>query len=212
MVCRCYPFFNHQSDPRRLPSPRVRQRFGPIPHFPIIVVAVHRTLSEARWCYSLSCHRYVVKHALAHLRACALHAPALLREVENNAAFVLARRLQDVAANGMHSFYHHVGTALGVCVPLPPSCVPPGDLHLTLVPVHTPCNCPGQIITREAAEGLLRPTPVGTFLIRWSETMSTFCVSFRYLVVQEFTDPRAHGLASSIVLPLCVFFQRPGED
>jgi hypothetical protein len=42
------------------------------------------------------------------------------------------------------------------------------------------CNCTGQIITREAAEDMLRPTPVGTFLIRWSEKMGTFCVSFRY--------------------------------
>ncbi len=36
-----------------------------------------------------------------------------------------------------------------------------------------------QLITREAAEDLLRETPVGTFLIRWSEKMRTFCVSFR---------------------------------
>ncbi len=57
-------------------------------------------------------YRYIVKHALTHLRACALHVPALLRDVEANAAFMLAQRLQDVAANGMHSFYHHVRSAL----------------------------------------------------------------------------------------------------
>ncbi len=76
--------------------------------------ALQRSCSNNGFVYPhpLSLYRYIVKHALTHLRACALHAPVLLRDVEANAAFMLAQRLQDVAANGMHSFYHHVRSAL----------------------------------------------------------------------------------------------------
>ena len=89
---------------------------------------------------SRTASRYVVKHSVAHLKAC--HLTDLLAEVQSNAQFMLQSRLQDVQTNGMHSFYHHV-------------------------------------ITRERSEALLAGKPIGTFLIRWSETKHTYCVSFR---------------------------------
>jgi hypothetical protein len=52
--------------------------------------------------------RYVVRHALNHLKAAGPGCEALAREVAQNPQFSLRQRLSDVAANGMNCFYHHV--------------------------------------------------------------------------------------------------------